>query len=240
MNAFASYKDRVDHLMVLGRWKSLAEMARAVGEKEVTFRQQRNRESVTKDIIDPLVRAARRRGVAVSERWLLDGKGPPPVAADNDSHADLSDVAIDHISGRRNLSVTVPELDVRAAMGGGAMNDAEDQIAEWGIPENILRAQTSSPMSALRIIQALGTSNEPDIPSGTRLVVDTSDRTPSPPGYFCLWDGIGLVVKRVEYLLNSNPPTLRLSSANPAFSTYERALDEVDIKGRVMGRWAWM
>lgn len=147
---------------------------------------------------------------------------------------------IDSPATVRHASVILPELDVRAGMGGGSVVESETQIAEWSIPQNVLSAQTTGPMSALKIIQALGSSNEPDIPSGTRLIIDTSDKRPSPPGYFALWDGLGLVIKRVEYLLNSDPPTIRIASANPAFAVYELTLEEVSIAGRVMGRWAWM
>lgn len=147
---------------------------------------------------------------------------------------------IDEHAARRHASVTVHELDIRAAMGGGNEVLSELPIAEWSIPENVLNSQTLAPASALKIIQALGGSNEPEIPSGARLMIDTSDRRPSPPGYFAIWDGLGLVVKRVEYLLNSDPPTIRISSANPQYQVYERTLDEVSIAGRVMARWASM
>lgn len=71
-------------------------------------------------------------------------------------------------------------------------------------------------------------------------MVDPSDTRPSPPGIFCVWDGLGLVIKRVEYLMNSDPPTIRLTSCNPAYQAYERSLDEAQIKGRVIGRWGWL
>lgn len=125
-------------------------------------------------------------------------------------------------------------------MGAGAEVVSEKPVAEWGIPASILRAQTNAPMSALVVIQALGNSNEPAIPSGSRVLINTEDRTPSPPGFFAVYDGLGLVIKQVEYIMGSNPPTIRLSSANPQFQSYERHLAEVNIAGRAMGFWNWL
>lgn len=167
-------------------------------------------------------------------------KGAKTAEAFREEATRIDQVAVDDLSLNRHRSVTVPELDIRAGQGGGREVMSEAKIAEWSIPENILNAQSTAPPSAFRIIQALGPSNEPDIPSGARLMIDTSHRSPSPPGYYALWDGLGLVIKRLEYLLNSNPPTIRISSANPAYAVYERTLDEVSIAGRVMGRWGWM
>jgi phage repressor protein C with HTH and peptisase S24 domain len=104
----------------------------------------------------------------------------------------------------------------------------------------MLRAQTTAPARSLRIIRAIGESMSPEIPPGTRVVVDTEDRAPSPPGIFVVFDGMGLVLKRVEYVMFSDPAKIRLSSVNPAYPPYECALDEKTIKGRVIGRWAWM
>ena len=71
------------------------------------------------------------------------------------------------------------------------------------------------------------------------MLVDTSDRRPSPPGPFIVWDGFGVVLKRVEMVPYSDPPMVRLLSRNEAYDTYERPLDEVVINGRVIGKWHW-
>jgi phage repressor protein C with HTH and peptisase S24 domain len=44
----------------------------------------------------------------------------------------------------------------------------------------------------------IGDSMEPTFRSRDLVVVDTCDTTPSPPGLFVIWDGLGLVAKRVE------------------------------------------
>ena len=72
-----------------------------------------------------------------------------------------------------------------------------------------------------------------------RVMVDLSDQTPSPPGVFVIWDGLGLVVKRVEHLAHSDPPRVRITSDNPKYQPYERILGEAYIQGRVLGKWYW-
>ena len=41
-----------------------------------------------------------------------------------------------------------------------------------------------------------GDSMEPLLGSGDRILIDTSQRVPAPPGIFVIWDGPGLVAQR--------------------------------------------
>ena len=61
-----------------------------------------------------------------------------------------------------------------------------------------------------------GNSMKPELREGDRLGVDTARRVPATGELFVLWDGTGLVVKRVEPVHESRPPKLRLISASPA------------------------
>lgn len=70
-------------------------------------------------------------------------------------------------------------------------------------------------------------------------MVDTQDRSPSPPGIFVVWDGFGLVVKRMEMVPYSDPPKVRLISRNREYSTLELPAEDVHINGRVFGKWLW-
>jgi phage repressor protein C with HTH and peptisase S24 domain len=67
-------------------------------------------------------------------------------------------------------------------------------------------------------------------------VVDTSQRVPVPPGLFVIWDGMGLVFKRVEHIPDSDPPKIIIKSVNPEYQNYERLAEEVNVVGRVV--WA--
>ena len=162
---------------------------------------------------------------------------------------DLSIVPLTQLpprSARTKIPVTIsiPELDVRAMGGAGADdaaldgNGAHPVLAHWSIPVDFLRSYAPSP-EAVRIIRVVGDSMEPAYPAGDRVLVDTSHQTPSPPGVYVVWDGIGLMLKHVQILAGRTPPVAQLSSSNPAYETYEVPLADLKIQGRVMGKWVW-
>ena len=129
----------------------------------------------------------------------------------------------------------VPLLDVSAAAGGGRIgNDTAGDDMALAFPPMLLRRITSAPTSSLRLITISGDSMAPTLEDGDMVMVDTGRTSPSPPGIFILDDGVGLVAKRVDAVPNSFPQQLRLSSDNPAYSNYQRRIDEVRILGRVV------
>jgi hypothetical protein len=131
----------------------------------------------------------------------------------------------------------IDELDVRASAGDGLTGESEKVIAAWQLPSEVVRYHSSAPASELRFITVLGDSMEPTLQPGQRVLVDTGDRVPTPPGIFVVWDGLGLVVKRVQALAHSEPMRVRISSDNPKYEGYERTLAEAYIQGRVIGQW---
>lgn len=135
----------------------------------------------------------------------------------------------------------ISEMDIKASAGPGALVDSHDEavIDHWRIPPAVLKTQTASPTDNLRIITVKGDSMAPDFLPGERVLVDLADKLPSPAGVFVLWDGFGLVIKRVEMVPYSNPPKARLISRNSQFQAYECLAEEVQISGRVIGKWHW-
>jgi hypothetical protein len=134
----------------------------------------------------------------------------------------------------------IEELDVRASAGSGLTDSAARTVGEWQIPSELVRAYTTAPAAELRIITVLGDSMEPLLTPGQRVLVDLADRRPSPPGIFVVWDGLGLVVKRVQLLPHTDPPCVKITSDNPNYEPYQRTLDEAYIQGRVIGQWRWL
>ena len=49
-----------------------------------------------------------------------------------------------------------------------------------------------------------------------------SRQVPVPPDIFVIWDGMGLVAKRIERVPHSDPPEVVLKSFNPEYYSYER------------------
>lgn len=171
--------------------------------------------------------------LGVSAAYLLDASedGPTPAQAGAGARAPSS-------SGEGPM-VPIVELDVRAGAGGGALNGEELETGQWQLPGDLVRAVTTASVSALRILTVYGDSMEPEFRPGQRVMVDTSDQLPSPPGVFVAWDGLATVIKRVEFVPHSDPPRVRFNSDNPRYQPYERTLDEAHIRGRVIGRWTW-
>ena len=131
----------------------------------------------------------------------------------------------------------VTEIDVRASAGPGALNEGLEEAKEtWLFPDNVIRHEFRARAEDLHIVTIDGDSMEPLLSSGDRIMVDTSRRVPAPPGIFVIWDGIGIVAKRIEHVPHSEPTKIIIKSLNPEYQTYERNAEEVNIIGRVV--WA--
>ncbi len=171
--------------------------------------------------------------LGVSAAYLLDASEDSPVPAQAGAGARGAPPAGD------GPMVPIVELDVRAGAGGGALNGEELETGQWQLPGDLVRAVTTAPLGALKILTVYGDSMEPEFRPGQRVMVDTSDQMPSPPGVFVAWDGLATVIKRVEFVPHSDPPKVRFTSDNPRYLPYERTLEEAHIRGRVIGRWTW-
>lgn len=155
-------------------------------------------------------------------------------------------------AGRR-----VYEVDVRAGAGSGGVAAFAENVtrngvtmskdvvsAEWTIPADYLTGELRIAADRAWIIEVFGDSGydpaNPGAPGslfpGDRVIVDTADTRPSPPGAFAVYDGVGLVIKQVEVIAGSEPVRLRLTSRNPAYEPYEVTVEEAHIIGRVRGR----
>jgi phage repressor protein C with HTH and peptisase S24 domain len=164
---------------------------------------------------------------------------PPPEPGARLPPAETPEMAPPRRRARASLDgfAAIPELDVRASAGAGALNDGlEDAKATWLFSETMIRHEFRARPEDLRVITIDGDSMEPLLSSGDRILVDTSQRVPVPPGIFVIWDGMGVVAKRVEHIPNSEPATVVIKSVNPDYQTYERGAEEVHMIGRVI--WA--
>ncbi|MGE0713968.1 MAG: S24 family peptidase [Alphaproteobacteria bacterium] len=170
---------------------------------------------------------------------------PAQILMDAAGGEDVPAVAILAVDGEDDgLCLNVAEIDLRGMAGDGGGDGVSDPAmrpvtVRWRLPKALVRAQTGTAEAQLRIVAIHGDAMEPDLPSGSRVLVDAADRTPSPPGMFIVWDGLGLAVKRVEHLPFSEPPRVRITADNPRYRPYEVALGEAEIRGRVIGRWKW-
>ena len=129
----------------------------------------------------------------------------------------------------------IAEIDVRASAGPGALLEGFEETKDvWYFPDAVIRHEFRTRAGDLRIITIDGDLMEPVLSSGDRIMIDTSQRIPVPPGIFVIWDGMGIVAKRIEHILSSEPAQLRIMSVNPDYETYERDAEEVHVIGRVV------
>ena len=129
----------------------------------------------------------------------------------------------------------IPEMAVETSAGPGALNEEfSDEKARWYLPEGMVRYEGDASPESLCILRVRGNSMEPEMREGDRLLVDTARRRPATGEMVVLWDGNGLVVKRVETARDPGPPRLRLISANPDYAPYTCLAEDAHIVGKVL------
>lgn len=177
--------------------------------------------------------------------WLRDGVGEPPAAPEG---LDVESSVDDDI-GRGSNGSAIIEVDVRMGAGGGGVPieayvsdgngnsyHAEGIRDRWIIPPTIVREMLHATPTHIRVFEVVGDSMEPRLQEGDRVFIDVRYRVPSPEGIFALWDGYGLVIKRVQVVRGSEPLRLRIISVNAQYEPYEATEEEVNIIGRYAGR----
>ena len=174
----------------------------------------------------------------VSAGWLLTGETSDPATVSSA----MADVEAHHGN--------VIEINVRAGAGGGGhleewhavgngnkkTHSAEEVKGTWQIPEHILREVLRASADRIRVFEVIGDSMEPRLSEGDRVFVDVRYTSPTPEGIFVLWDGYGIVVKRLQIVRGSDPTKVRIISVNEQYQPYDALLDEIRIIGRFAGR----
>lgn len=235
--------DRLRQAREKAGFASASAAAEALGVKASTYRAHENGQN------EYTFREAQFYGrkYGVDTSWLLEGKERNPELKR----------ASNMMTGQHQIDFEkhhTPEIETRAGAGGGGVHlsvgdDATLHIgadairAWWEIPEGYL-SELKMRRPAARIIEVTGDSMyDPAFPGapgsifpGDRLIIDTSDRRPSPAGPFAVWDGLGVVVKMVEVIQGTDPVRIRMISRNPRYSVYDATEDEAFIIGRVRAR----
>lgn len=139
-------------------------------------------------------------------------------------------------------TIAMSEIDVRAHSGAGGLQEIREDdetavLRRYFFPRAEFRSTFGADPAGVRVLEAVGDSMLGTISPGEKVFVNVEDRVPSPPGIFVVWDGAALVLKRVEYVPNSEPPKVTISSDNPRYKPYDRLVEEAYIQGRVIGSW---
>ena len=130
---------------------------------------------------------------------------------------------------------TIPFIDVQASAGHGSIAAVHDSLGQsWVFHRSVLKTIYSGNPDNLRLLSVRGDSMEPILAAGDNIMVNTADTSPSPPGIFVLFDGIGIMAKRIELIPQADTGHIRISSANSQYSAYQRHLNDIRIIGRVI------
>ena len=182
------------------------------------------------DRVRNILRGRSRNPRADTVEALADALGVPPawlLGRDDSTQATL------YATESTDPMAIIPELDARGGRGELAV-DQSGKVADWGFPAAWLIAITGADPRDIRVIEVQGNSMEPSLSPGDRVVIDRRQTTPSPPGYFVLWDGLGTVIKQIENAPNSNPPSVIVKSVNRDYDSYKLKNDEISIIGRIV------
>ena len=159
--------------------------------------------------------------------WLLAGRGNMGKTPPKGDEASMEDY---------HRTVAMSEFDAKVGAGGGTNIEDVHKVAEWQIPIAWARTELRGEAEDLMIVTVEGDSMMPTIGPGEKVIINHTMLTPSPGGIFALWDGLATVVKRIEYIPNSEPARIRIISDNERYDSYERSAEEIHIIGRVVCR----
>ena len=160
-------------------------------------------------------------GVSVA---ALQGREPlPPLPAPGAPHVS---------SG----SARVPEMEYvpRGETPHPAADLERREVGAWVLPIGML-AEGGGTAGGLAIVRAPNPLG--DIRRGDRLLVDAADTSPSPPGVLLLWDGWSASISHCSVSRSGGEGLVRMQGDGAAFGA---RLEDVEVLGRVVGRWAWM
>lgn len=137
----------------------------------------------------------------------------------------------ERISGDSSY-VVVPQINVTASAGPGAINGDEESNGGLSFSRHWLHKRGLQPNN-LKVIRVAGDSMRPVLNDGDKVLVDIGDTNPKSGRAYVLLQGDELLVKYCQLLPDR---LLRVSSAHPNYPTYDIDLAKtpgVSIVGRV-------
>lgn len=191
---------------------------------------------------------ARRAEVKTSFIYdIISGKSANPSTIKLARVADSLGVSLAYLAGHAREDVVplsggndaddsyvcVPRLAVDMPQGGSVVSGRQDGEPFYFRRTWIIEQLRANPAD-MRVASVRGDSMEPTLFHNDTVLVDVAKKNPSPPGVFMIFDGSGLVAKRLEYLADHKPPSVHVISDNPQYSNYERTIEDMRIIGRVV------
>ena len=120
------------------------------------------------------------------------------------------------------------------------LSEQETHDGEWTIPASILNQRTKAEADQVKIFMIQENVMEPNFKKGEHVIVDLSDKTPSPPGTFVISDGFGFMARSCAFKPGSSPPEVHISAIQKDFEPQILRKEEIEIMGRVIAKIQWI
>ncbi len=123
---------------------------------------------------------------------------------------------------------------------GHDLSDQQSYEEEWTIPASVLSQKTKAAPAQIKIFQIQENIMEPNFKKGEHVIVDLSDKKPSPPGVFVISDGFGFLARHCAFVPGSSPAKIKISAIQKDFEPQTLEHDEIEIMGRVIAKMQWI
>ena len=231
---------------------SIRDMAKESGYGDKWTSYRRYESDYKKDYLPPefvkrIIHALVDRGepaITHDEVWLDLAGVSPGTSGINDAIR-----AAERVEAAQRVSkgeLVVRECNVSPQAGAGALGEEEGGCSDphsttgiWVFPRQYIESYIPN-SNGLVVVRVQGNSMEPSFRAGDRVVVDTNHKILNPDGVYVFWNGIGISMKQLQFIPRSDPPQVRVISVNTTYPTDILPLEDVQICGRVVGRWDFL
>jgi len=138
------------------------------------------------------------------------------------------------ISSNEDDLIALPTLGLETYEDGNAVITEEQTEKPHYFHKLWITRKLQSQPENLRVTIIEDDSMSPIINREDMIVIDISKKRPSPSGLFAIYDGLGLAVKRLEYINHPTNPMIHIISDNPKYKDYEREPSHVTVIGKAI------
>lgn len=220
---------RIDQLLEAKGMTASEASRMAIGRDDMMLNLKRDRTPGVWRIVD----LANVLGVSLDA--LLRGRLFETQSSNTQSGLDTSTPVIPEIDNKvRHIMEHLHGFETYTLDGREQLLKALPHKNYWTLPSHLLHQLDISHDKAM-MIEIKGDAMSPTFNNGDHVLVDISDYFPSPVGTFCIWDGYGLSVRRIDTVPMQGTTSFKLKPDNPAHESHELPMDYITIIGRV--RW---
>jgi phage repressor protein C with HTH and peptisase S24 domain len=173
---------------------------------------------------------------------ILNGKSTNPTSSKLTAIADQLNVSVQYllsgvhpVMGTKQKEwgdlVEIPSILVEETAAGGVLITNEAELKPYFFRNDWIKNTLKTRAEDLRSLYIRGDGMSSTLQEGDMVVVNIAQRTPNPPAIFVLFDGMGLMAKRLEMISKEK---VRILSDNPRYAPYERDISEINIIGKVV------